>query len=275
MPPRLLVTGTSGYLGHHLVARAVARGIDVRCAARSGAELPLDLDDVRGAAALVGRAGCDVVLHAAAMARMGDCDQDPVAATRRNGEFTAALCATGVPVVHVSTDLVFDGVAAPYGSGDEPRPLGAYGRSKRAGELGVLAARGTVVRVPLLFGPSSDGRRGATDMLRAAAADGRTPTLFEDEFRTPLHVQDAADALLDVALGVARGTAARGPRVLHVAGPERVSRLALAERFRALHGLDTLRFTAGRSTDPTRPKDVSLRSDVALARALDDMLRAS
>jgi dTDP-4-dehydrorhamnose reductase len=124
-----------------------------------------------------------------------------------------------------------------------------------------------VVRVPLLFGPSFDGTRGATDMLRSAHREGRELTLFEDEFRTPLHVADAADLLLDLCVDPpASGS------VLHLAGPERLSRFAFAQRFAALHPDATPAFRPVRSSDPRRPPDVSLRADRPARRSLDEML---
>ena len=61
----------------------------------------------------------------------------------------------------------------------------------------MLAAGARVARIPLLFGPSFDGRRGATDMIRASS-DG--VTLYTNEHRTPLHVADAARGLVELLL---------------------------------------------------------------------------
>ena len=167
----------------------------------------------------------------------------------------------------MSTDLVFDGLRAPYGPHDSPRPLSVYGSTKVDGEQAVLAAGGTVVRVPLLIGPSHDGRRGATDMLRAAIQAGRRLDLFTDEFRTPLHAVDAARGLVDVLLDGATG-------IFHLAGHERLSRWELAQRFCALHGLPAESLNPARSRDPGRPADVSLEG-VEPTRSLDEALRDS
>lgn len=264
-PVRILLTGHTGFLGHHL--RDALRGAGVECttAGRRDADVRLDLDHPSTLGQAVASARPDVVLHAAATSAMGACAADPEGATRRNGEAAGALAAAGAWLVFVSTDLVFDGTAAPYRATDAPRPLSAYGRSKALGEERVLAGGGMVVRVPLLFGPSFDGRRGASDMLRAAARDGRTLRLFVDEFRSPLHVVDAARALVAVACGPPRAG------VMHVAGPERVSRLEFAERFAVRHGWNDRPWLGAESEDPTRPRDVTLVGDVAM-RSLDAML---
>jgi dTDP-4-dehydrorhamnose reductase len=169
-------------------------------------------------------------------------------------------------IVLVSTDLVFDGTAAPYAREAAPAPLGAYARSKARAEEAVRGAGGVVVRVPLLFGPSFDGRRGATDMIRSAA--GPLP-LFTNEFRTPLHAADAARGLVELAL------AAAGPATLHLAGPERVSRYELGRRFLAASGLAGPRLDPVECADPLRPRDVSLVPDWDCGRSLDAALAES
>lgn len=262
---RVLLTGATGYLGHHLLAALRALGCEVVTGGRTGADVPLDLADPAGCASAVRRAAPDRVLNAGAMSSIVGCEQDPERATNCNATAVGALAASGAKLVQVSTDLVFDGAAAPYAHGDVARPLSVYGLSKAGGEAAALAAGGMVVRVPLLLGPSFDGRRGATDMLRSAAAEGRALSLFTNEFRTPLHVADAARTLAGCVLEPTIG-------IVHAAGPERVSRFELAQRFARVHGFDASLWTAVEAIDPRRPRDVSLVSDLAAARTLDAML---
>lgn len=262
---RILLTGHTGYLGHHLVEALRAAGVPFATGGRRDADVALDLDDEQSLGDAVARARADVVLHAAAMSAMGACAADPEAAMRRNGEAVAALVRSGARVLFVSTDLVFDGGAAPYRSGDEPRPLAPYGRSKRRGEEHALAGGGVVARIPLLFGPSFDATRGATDMLRSARAEGRSLRLFTNELRTPMHVRDVATALVGLAVAGAPSG------VLQIAGPERVSRFELAERFAAVHGVRERSWEPVECHDPARPRDVSMVSDLP-TRALDRML---
>ena len=262
---RVLCTGASGFLGHELVAALRSDGFEVVTAGRRDTDLPLDLADAASCRAVVALARADAVLHAAAMSSMAECSKDEALAMRCNATATEALAGAGVPMLYVSTDLVFCGRAAPYRSDAAPAPLSAYGRSKRAGELATLTHGGTVVRLPLLFGRSFDGRRGATDMLCVALVEKRTLGLFADEFRTPLHAVDAAHALARLIRALPGG-------VRHVAGPERVSRFELAQRFARVHSIDAPCWRSTTSDDPTRPKDVSLVSDVASARSLDAML---
>jgi len=261
-----VLTGASGYLGHAVAAELRQRGVEPITAGRAdGDRVRLDLARPEEAAAAVCGVRPDVVLNVAAMARMAECEAEPERADRTNRAAVAAIAAAVPWIVQVSTDLVFDGRSAPYASSAPPRPLSAYARSKALGEREALARGGLVVRIPLLFGRSHDGTRGATDMLRRASAEDRTLELFDNEFRTPVHVADAARMLVELALGEPR------TGVLHLAGPERVSRYALAERFAALHGLPRC-WRAVSCSAPDRPRDVSLIADLRAPRGLAEML---
>jgi dTDP-4-dehydrorhamnose reductase len=154
--------------------------------------------------------------------------------------------------------MVFDGEHAPYREEDEPAPLSVYGRTKAEAERVALAVPGNaVVRVSLLLGPSLTGRPSFHDEQAAALRAGRPLRLFEDEWRTPLTLQAAAQALLAVV-----GCGYAG--VLHVGGPERLSRLDMGRRLAAALGVSAAGIVPTRRADlpspEPRPRDLSLDS---------------
>lgn len=267
MQPRILLTGASGFLGRCLAEEVRRRGLPLVTAGRAGCDVRLDLADPDSISAALREARADLVIHAAALASLAACEADPARAEAVNhlGSLRLAGAARG-RIVLVSTDLVFDGTHAPYAREAAASPLGAYARSKARAEEAVRGAGGVVVRVPLLFGRSFDGRRGATDMIRSAA---NPLPLFTNEYRTPLHAGDAARGLVELAL------AAAGPATLHLAGPERVSRYELGRRFLAAGGFASSRLDPVECTDPLRPRDVSLASDWHCGRSLDAALGES
>ncbi|MEM7025352.1 MAG: sugar nucleotide-binding protein, partial [Pseudomonadota bacterium] len=143
-------------------------------------------------------------MHLAAWANPSDCERDPQAAARVNvaaGDWLAKLAAeSGVPFVLASTDLVFDGRAAPYAPNAAPTPLHRYGHQKVEAEARVCARHpgAVVARLPLLYDtPIGDTSCFASELLARWSRGEATP-LFEDEFRTPALARDVAAALWDL-----------------------------------------------------------------------------
>lgn len=268
---RLLLTGAGGFLGRYLHAEAARRRMEVIALSRRPAQergwRAVDLALPGAAARLVEELRPEAVLHAGALARIHQCAREPGLARRVNGEATAELAwaarAAGAQFLYVSTDQVFSGTRAPYGPGDPPEPVSVYGESKALGEEGAAAAGGRIVRIALLYGKSADGATGASDALLAALARGERPVLFSDEFRTPLAVDEAAGALLDLLESAGGGT-------WHLGGPERLDRSALGRLVCRAAGLDEGRLEAGlREQSPEhagRPPDLSMLSAAAYAR---------
>ena len=261
---RLLVTGGSGLLGGYLVHHLTRQGGPfVAWRGKSGDGLrSVDLADPDAVAAAFHAAAPDVVLHAAALARVSDCSQNPDQARRVNTGGTALLaelCAVAnARLVLVSTDMVFDGERAPYTEDDPPTPLSVYGRSKADAEQIALGRKGNVVaRVSLLFGPSRTARPSFFDDQVQALREGRSVALFADEWRTPLDLATAAEALTELALSDAEG-------MFHLGGPERLSRLEMGrELAKVLGGGPGLARPILRADAPAaepRPRDASLNS---------------
>lgn len=253
---RVMVTGASGLLGGHVRAVLGERGIEH--VVTSG----VDLSDEDAAAAIWRAAPPDTVLHCAATSAMSDCARDPARARRVNvgaTENLARLAAgAGARLVCVSTDLVFDGERAPYREGDPRSPISTYGRTKADAERAALEVpRAAVARLALLFGPSLTARIGFFDAQLAALRAGRAVSLFVDEWRTPLSLRAAAEALVAIAASELEG-------IVHVAGPERMSRAEMGLRLARWLGVsealvtETSQASVPSAPGERRPRDVSL-----------------
>lgn len=264
---RVLVTGASGQLGAYLLGRLVGEGHEPiawsgqTAGTRSGVGLNrVDLAQRAQVERALADSMPDAVVHLAAIARADAVLRDPERARLVNVEATSLLAdwceRHDRRFLYISTDLVFDGRAAPYREGDAPAPLMLYGRTKMEGERHV-GPRGLVVRPPLMYGPSRTGAPSAFDQTIAALREGRPQTFFRDEYRTPLAYDTAAKAL-------ARLVASPCVGVLHLGGPERVSRHDLVRRVAEALGLDASLVRGEDQAEKTfpepRPADVSLAS---------------
>ena len=267
---RVLVLGASGFLGQHVVSalgeRALVQARSSELA--SSAELCADLAQPDQVLRLLESCSARALINCAAAAQLAACEVDPGAAAALNTEVPRILgewaAREGTRVVHVSTDLVFGEEPAPSGGfreEDEAAPVSTYGETKARGELALMeeSSAALVVRLPLLYGDSRGTGRGASDGLFGILARGERARLFRDEWRTPLPVGIAAEALVELVDSGATG-------LLHVAGSERASRLELGlalhvRRFgdpeRAAREIESCA-RAGLKLSPPRPEDTSL-----------------
>ncbi len=264
---RVLLTGTSGQLGGYLLREIVKDEFPVVAWSGSwrgplfGVEVqPVDLADAEQVVTAFRRAAPTAVIHAGAIAAVAECRRNPVRAHQVNTQAPALLAELAEQArarfLLVSTDLVFDGEKGWYREQDAPSPLSVYARTKAAAETAVLAVpQGIVLRMSLLFGPSIVGRPYFFDDQVAALREGRPLTLFSDEWRTPLSLATAARALLAMVRSEL-------PSILHLGGPERLSRLEMGQRLAAYLGVAPSTIVAmPRSSVPAvepRPRDTSL-----------------
>ncbi len=249
---RLLVTGGCGYLGRELVRLAPAHGFRVRATwlhTEPSAEAEWVRADVRDSSAIRAAAhGCDAVIHTAYVQGEGSWQ------TNADGSAAVAEAAAGARLVHISSDIVFDGRRGRYRETDPPSPVNDYGRSKAEAETRVarLHPDAAIVRTSLLYGGAEPGPQE-----RLAREHTR---FFVDELRSPVQVVDLALALLElVELDHA------GP--LHLGGADDVSRLDFA----VLLGADRSRLEPV-TTTPDRAPNVTLDSSLA-RRLLSTRLR--
>ena len=231
----LLITGGSGYLGAWLMQAAAAHGWDVhgtyhtRPFATVAAQAHhLDLADPNAVAALVAEVQPDAIIHTACSNR----DTANVAAIEPAAlNLARAAREHGPHLVHVSTDLVFDGEHAPYDDDARLAPKGAYGRAKAAAEALVAEHCPSAARVRPSLIWSLDSLDRQTTWLVDGMRRGERVTLFTDEFRCPVHLDDLCAVLLELA---ARPDLA-GP--FNVGGPQALNRWDFGLKLLAALGL--------------------------------------
>lgn len=216
---RILVTGRQGQLVRSLAERAEGRtGFELVVAGRP----ELDLERPGSAGAIIAAAAPDVVINAAAYTAVDHAEDEPDRAMRINGgaagEVAAAAKAAGAAVIQISTDYVFDGRAdQPYAEDAPVNPLGAYGRSKREGELRVRAEnpRHLIVRTAWVYSPF--GSNFVRTMLRVGAIRDKV-TVVDDQRGNPSSALDLADGLLTIIDHWRQGRTTGIGETYHLAG---------------------------------------------------------
>jgi dTDP-4-dehydrorhamnose reductase len=196
---RLLVIGTQGQLALSLLERGPAQQVEVIAVGRPDIDLARDAD----LSAVVAAARPDAVVNAAAYTAVDQAESEPDLAMAINGRgaglVAAAAAAAGVPVVHISTDYVFDGTATrPYREDDPVAPLGVYGASKLAGEHAVAAttANHAILRTAWVYSPF--GKNFVRTMLRLAETRDEV-AVVADQRGCPNSALDLADGIIAVA----------------------------------------------------------------------------
>ena len=208
----LLVFGRTGQ-----VARELAR---LAPGARFLGRDDADLTNPEACAAAIRASGCDAVINAAAYTAVDRAETEPDLARAVNAAAPAAMAGAaaelGVPLVHISTDYVFDGSGdRPWVETDPTGPLGVYGATKLAGEQGIAAAGGqwAVLRTSWVF--SAHGGNFVKTMLRLGAERDEL-RVVADQHGGPTPAADIAAACLTMAQAM-RADPARGG-IYHFAG---------------------------------------------------------
>lgn len=252
---RVLIIGGSGFLGTELVRLATAAGHETAAtftttrpdAALEATWHALDVRDPARVARVISDVAARVVINASS----GKSDW----AITADGSVRVAMAAAeqGCRLVHVSSDAVFSGARVHYDETCFPDPITPYGAAKAAAETAVrlVVPSATVARTSLIIGHGRSEHERAVHALAAGTRDG---VLFTDDIRCPVHVEDLAAALLELALSDAAG-------VFHLAGPDALSRYDLGLLIAGRDGLDAARLPTGRRANTPLPGPLDVRLD--------------
>jgi len=227
----ILVFGKTGQ-----VATELQRLGDVQAMGRDEA----DLSDPAACAQVITDSQVRAVINAAAYTAVDRAEDEEPLAQVINADAPAAMARAaagkGIPFVHISTDYVFDGAGdAPWKPTDPTGPLGAYGRTKLAGEAGVRAAGGTyaILRTSWVF--SAHGQNFVKTMLRLGATRDAL-SIVADQVGGPTPAHDIAHACLRIANQLAAGQGQTG--TYHFSGAPDVSWADFARVIFDMAGLD-------------------------------------
>ncbi len=269
---RILLTGGSGFLGSHIIAR-LANKYQLWATMHTSPllddnsvhSLQADMETPGALAHAVRQSRPDVVIHAAALTNTAVCENKPELAHRINVESTREILDDINPAktrfIFVSTDLVFDGLKGFYNENDAPNPKMVYAETKVTAER-IVQSWGhnyVILRAALMYGESPPAHPSFLGWLKTGLESGNV-TLFADEFRTPLFVANAAD-IIERLMG------SNFCGIMHIGGAERCSRYDFGVEFARQGGYAKEAIRGIRLKEANlkiyRPPDVSLDSSLA------------
>ncbi|MEW5717613.1 MAG: SDR family oxidoreductase [Chloroflexota bacterium] len=264
---RLLITGGSGYVGAGILRRApkewkIAATYFAHPLEQSGvAAFRVDIRNTDAVNQLFTEFRPDVVIHTAAL-MTGDAmmttnvDGSRHIARAATRSFDSADAPLRTRLIHLSSDVIFDGEHAPYDENAAPAPITPYAKSKARAEQAVKEEHThyVIARTSLVYGFAP------MDPRTRQTLDGAMPRLFTDEYRCPIFVDDLADALIELAQNDFVGG-------LNIAGPQRLSRYAFGVKLARAFRVEPRFQPALSVSSPTpRPRDCAL--DIARARRI-------
>jgi len=257
----ICVLGASGYAGKAIFEALERRGFDV-CGTYFRHPVPgkglhrLDIGEGRDVTSLFRSLHPSVIVNAAADWSTKETMERTIV---RGAAILAEACRKAdCELVHISTDVVFDGVKGCYTESDPPNPVHDYGEAKALAESEISRAPDyLIIRTSLIIG--HDGLDAQSRWIRDSLSEGKKIVLFTDEYRSPIWVEDLAES-------VAKLVELRETGIVHIAGTQGLSRYQLGTFLAKKMQLDPSGITPGLQSESglVRPRDCTLNVNKAL-----------
>jgi dTDP-4-dehydrorhamnose reductase len=219
----IAVTGAGGQLGRTMLSALRRRGILGLGFDRH----ELNIADQNAVIQKLRPGVFDCIINCAAYTAVDDAEDHSRDAIAVNAAAPKYLTGTGIPIMHISTDYVFDGRARqPYEVDSQTAPLSVYGRSKQMGEAALLTSKacGCIIRTSRLYSPTAGTRSFFQTMLQLLS-ERQSLGVVSDQFSAPTLAEDLADALVELYL---QGAHLRSMQVLHFTNTGETSWLGFA-----------------------------------------------
>ena len=235
---KILVTGANGFLGHYLIRQLISLPHTIIATGKGECRLPfdevenflytpLDFTDPFAVHDVLEKFKPDVVVHAGAMGKPDECEQNQWPAYVTNVEGTLNMLLTAeeykAHFIFLSTDFVFDGVSGPYNEESKTTPVNFYGKTKLEAEDAVkeYPFDWAIVRTVMVYGRPTAGRSNILTIVKERLEKGESYSVFDDQLRTPTYVEDLAYAIVTIIEKKITG-------VFHVSGVDPLSPYEMA-----------------------------------------------
>jgi dTDP-4-dehydrorhamnose reductase len=219
---RILVTGKQGQVVQALLQRSAAAGVEIQVIGRPEMDMADPAQTLDAMRSAITAFQPDIIVNAAAYTAVDQAEDEPVLAHAINaagaGAVAQAAADSGLPIIQISTDYVFDGTKdSAYIEADTPNPQGVYGASKLAGENAVRAAnpQHLIFRTAWVYSPF--GKNFVKTMLRLAETRDEI-SVVADQFGNPTSAFDIADGILAAARRIEADVSTTPWGTYHLAG---------------------------------------------------------
>lgn len=247
---KVLITGANGLLGQHLVKQLLEKGYSVIATGKGNDRIrqegwggryiyhTLDITDSIDVQAVMSAVQPDVVVHAAAMTQVDECELHSEQCERTNVIGTSQILVDAEVYskhfIYVSTDFVFDGGQGNYKEEDELKPVSYYGFTKMQAEA--ITETSTIpwaiVRTCLVYGNTLQGtRNNIITWVKNSLEQNKNIKVVADQWRTPTYVEDLAKGIVLIIEKKATG-------IYHISGKDLLTPYEMAIQTAELFNLD-------------------------------------
>jgi dTDP-4-dehydrorhamnose reductase len=260
---KVLVTGANGFLGYYLTEQLLQKKYNVIATGKGVCRLPfeqdtnfiyceMDFTDPFSVHDVFEKHAPDAVIHAGAMSKPDDCEQNQWQAYVTNVEATITLLLNAGEqksyFLFVSTDFVFDGEKGMYKEEDAPAPVNFYGKTKLEAEDAVKEYEHdwAIVRTVLVYGKPQMGRSNILTIVKDKLEKGETYNVVDDQVRTPTYVEDLAAGIIAIVEKKAKG-------IYHLSGEDVLTPYQMAVRAADYLGLNASLIKRATAADFSQP----------------------
>lgn len=275
---KILITGANGLLGQHLIRQLLNKNYIIIATSKGASRLPftendnysyheLDVTDGPHVNLFINRERPDIIIHAAAMTQVDECETNKIDCWNINVTATRFLIDAAQEIkcrfIYISTDFVFDGLHGPYTEDAQPNPVNYYGSSKWGAEKAVEESglSWAIIRTVLVTGNPLNGTRyNIVTWVKEKLQNGERVRMVDDQYRTPTFIDDLVHGVMLVIEKNATG-------IFHISGKDSLTPYAIALETARLLQLDESLIQKAASADfpdaPVRPPSTNFNINKA------------